>query len=390
VDAPCNYVASTLISNGADPTFDVNRPFPVINRLNLDPIYFYKDLATSFQIPVYGGALPNTWTLLPSVPQGLTVNPSGLITGTPTKLGTTATKGAITDSSTPVGRSTTKDLNFTVVALPTIPTLPDIKSHVGDTVNVPVVVTGGTPKITCQLAGQPSGLTLESTADPQVYAIKGSYAGPVTSTQDFTVKVTCTDHPGSVNDRSVSDTFTQTFYPALQLVAPADQKVTLGSAFNANATASGGDQNFTYSATGLPLGVSITTAGVISGVPTVPGRYVPKITVTDGLGGTLTKTFVLIVETTTSLIFTTPALNAADPTSQVNKPASMTFSTNAALLGLTSAMSATGVPTGMTFNALTRTISGTPTTKGVYPVTVVATTLLPPATSNYTFLWTIQ
>ncbi|NMO53279.1 prepilin-type N-terminal cleavage/methylation domain-containing protein [Actinoplanes sp. TBRC 11911] len=383
----CTYVASTLISNGADPTFDVNRPFPVINRQNLDPVYFFMGMTTSFPIPVYGGTLPNTWSLLPVMPQGLSVNQAGLITGTPTKLGNTATKGTITDATTPVGRSTTKNLNFTVVAQPAL-TLPDVKSHWGDALNIPVVVTGGTGNLKCTLSGQATGLSLATTADPRSFLITGTYSGPGTT---FTMSVNCTDHPGSVNDFPLTATFLQSFYPALQLVAPANQQVTLGSAVNTTATASGGDAKFTYSATGLPLGVSINaTTGAITGVPTIPGRYVPAIKVADGIGGTLTKTFVLTVGTTTSLVFTTPALTTADPTSTVNSPASMTFNTNAALLGLTSTMTATGVPTGMSFNALTRTISGTPNKTGQYNVTMVATTLVPPSTSNYNFIWTIQ
>jgi prepilin-type N-terminal cleavage/methylation domain-containing protein len=383
----CAYVASTLISNGADPTFDVNRPFPVINRQSLDPIYFYMGGATSYQLPVYGGTLPNTWTLLPTMPQGLSVNQGGLVTGTPTKLGNTATKGTITDATTPVGRSTTKDLNFTVVATPGL-ALPDVNSHLGETLSIPVVVTGGTPNLKCTLTGQATGLSLATTADPRSFLINGTYSGSDTV---FTPAVRCVDHPGSVNDRSVIDSFTHIFYPALQLTVPAAQKVTLGSAFNGTATGSGGDAKFTYSATGLPLGVSINaTTGVMTGTPTIPGRYVPAIKVTDGIGGTLTKTFVVTVETTTSLIFTSPALTATDPTSTVGAFASMTFSTNAGLLGLTSTMTATGLPTGMTFNALTRTISGTPSKAGQYPVTVVATTLLPPSTSNYNFIWTVQ
>jgi prepilin-type N-terminal cleavage/methylation domain-containing protein len=384
----CTYIASTLISSGADPTFDVNRPFPVINRQNLDPIYFYMGgAATSYQLPVYGGTLPNTWTLLPTMPQGLSVNQGGLVTGTPTKLGNTATKGTITDSAASVGRSTTKDLNFTVVATPGL-ALADVNSHLGETLSIPIVVTGGTPNLKCTLTGQATGLSLATTADPRSFLITGTYSGSDTV---FTPAVRCVDHPGSVNDRSVIDSFAHTFYPALQLAVPAAQKVTLGSAFTGTATGSGGDAKFTYSATGLPPGVSINaTTGAMTGIPTIPGRYVPAVKVTDGIGGTLTKTFVLTVETTTSLIFTSPALTTADPTSTVGSPASMTFNTNAGLLGLTSTMTATGLPTGMTFNALTKTISGTPSKAGQYTVTVVATTLLPPSTSNYNFIWTIQ
>jgi type II secretory pathway pseudopilin PulG len=395
-DSTCTYVASTLVSRAADPTFDINRPTPVINRNGLNPIYFYRGSAVNYTIPVYGGTLPDKWTLLPTMPAGLTVNQDGVIIGTPTTVGTTATTGEVVDSSKPSGRrSPTTALTFAVVLPPAVSALAAARNHVGEAVSLPIPITGGTANVTCRLSNAPTGLTVDTTTN----TITGSYAGPVTAlSKDFTnIKIICTDRPRSVPDRRASNVYQHTFYPAVTLTPPVDQKITLGSPVTATATAAGGDQAFKYSAINLPVGVTINqTTGAISGTPTVPGRYVPTVTVTDGLGGTggtVSATFVLTVDTpSTSLIFTSPAFtDSLDRTTAVNTPASVgPFTTNAALLGLTASVSPAGLPPGLTYNALTKTISGTPTTPGVYTVTMTATNLLPPATSRYTFLWTIK
>lgn len=373
----CSYVTSTLISRAVDPIFSTNRPLPVINRQNLNPIYFYLGAVTKYTIAVYGGSLPNKWTTLPKVPDGLVIDQNGVITGTPTKIGKVKSSGTVTDFAS---RSNTAELNFEVVAPPTVTVAADIRSHPGDTLNVPVTVTNGTPNIEgCTLTKQPDGVTLEQGGDARTYAIKGTYSGPV---QAFTLKIVCTDRPRSVRDRIAIATPKLSFYPAVQLTAPADQQITLGQSLNATATASGGDQNFTYVATGLPAGVTINaTTGAISGVPTESGRFLPTIEVTDGSGGTVQKAFVVIVNATTSLKFTAPPLNAPDPDAK--------FTTNGQLLGLTTILSATGAPPGVSFNSAAGKFMGNPTTPGTYTVTVVATSILPPATSRYTFLWTV-
>jgi hypothetical protein len=62
----------------------------------------------------------------------------------------------------------------------------------------------------------------------------------------------------------------------------------------ATITATGGTGPYTYSATGLPTGMSISAAGVISGTPAVPGTFYPKFTATDSTPGTPNTTFRVI------------------------------------------------------------------------------------------------
>ena len=46
-------------------------------------------------------------------------------------------------------------------------------------------------------------------------------------------------------------------------------------------TASGGTPPYTWTATGLPAGLSLSTAGVLSGTPTASGSFATTITVKD-------------------------------------------------------------------------------------------------------------
>ncbi len=60
---------------------------------------------------------------------------------------------------------------------------------------------------------------------------------------------------------------------------------TTGNAYNLTMAGTGGSAHYSWSATGLPAGLNINTAGVISGTPTVAGTFSPQITLTDTLTG---------------------------------------------------------------------------------------------------------
>jgi hypothetical protein len=179
------------------------------------------------------------------------------------------------------------------------------------------------------------------------------------------------------------------------LTAPAAQSVNPGSAVAATATAASGTGVYTYALSDAPAGVTINaTTGVISGTPTVAGRYLPKVTVTDsagGTGGTAGQTFELVVATTTKLTFTAPGLVGADRTSASGVATSMPLTTNADILLLKNvSFTITGLPPGLKLNTGQDAISGTPTTKGTYLAKITANSLLPaPQTAVLNLVWTI-
>jgi GH25 family lysozyme M1 (1,4-beta-N-acetylmuramidase) len=69
----------------------------------------------------------------------------------------------------------------------------------------------------------------------------------------------------------------------------ANRSATVGAPISLKLTTSGPDQNAgfapTLKATGLPAGLSMTSAGAVSGWLTKPGTFTVKVTAADGLGG---------------------------------------------------------------------------------------------------------
>ena len=122
-----------------------------------------------------------------------------------------------------------------------------------------------------------------------------------TSTGNYTV---------SVGDSSASLPLTGTLAVAssqlgapVTLANPGPQASLAGSAAS-SVTLSGKDatsgQTLTYSATGLPAGLSISSAGVISGTPTTNGTSTVTVTAKDGNGASAAQSFVWTVSAGTA------------------------------------------------------------------------------------------
>jgi GH25 family lysozyme M1 (1,4-beta-N-acetylmuramidase) len=80
----------------------------------------------------------------------------------------------------------------------------------------------------------------------------------------------------------------------------ANRSSTAGTPISLRVTTSGPDQNAgfapTLKATGLPAGLAMTSAGVITGWPTKPGTYKLTVTAADALGGTGSASFTWTVK----------------------------------------------------------------------------------------------
>src|SRR5581483_1451253 len=129
----------------------------------------------------------------------------------------------------------------------------------------------GTGTLTWSAVNLPTGVAINA----QTGLISGTASGGTR----FLPTVTVTDANGAAH--SVSFEWKVTSATALRVTAPADRADNAGTALSVNAAAAGGTAPYKWTAAGLPAGLSMTTAGVISGTPTAAGSSVVTLTVRD-------------------------------------------------------------------------------------------------------------
>ena len=135
-------------------------------------------------------------------------------------------------------------------------------------------------------SASPAGLSINSST--------GLISGTPTTAGTSSVTVTAKD----TTNASGSASFTWTINPAggntVTVTSPGNQTSTVGTAVSLqiHATDSASGQTLTYSATGLPAGLSINSAtGLISGTPTTAGTSSVTVTATDTTGASGSASF---------------------------------------------------------------------------------------------------
>jgi O-glycosyl hydrolase len=165
-------------------------------------------------------------------------------------------------------------------------------------------------------------------------------------------------------------------------------KVGTAASLQVQASDSGSGQTLTYSASGLPAGLSISSStGLISGTPTTAGTSSVTVTATDGTGASGSATFSWVISSNS----TTNTVTVTNPGSQsgtVGTAASLQIQASDSASGQTLTYSASGLPAGLSISSSTGLISGTPTTAGTSSVTVTATDTTG-ASGSASFTWTI-
>lgn len=248
---------------------------PALTITTISPL-FSGTLGTAYNqtLSASGGKLPYQWSIASGSTDGLTLDPnSGVIQGTPQKTGTFTFVVEVSDNA---GNSATQQFSL-VVNAPTL-TLIGSGSLLSGSVGVsysqklPLTVTGGTAPYTWSIPPSVPGLTF----DPINVVLSGIPTAPGT----FSLPVTVTDSAGITASKSLSVTIA----PAALSIATSRQLPdgALNSPYSQALSASGGSPPFTWSANGLPGGLSINGAtGVISGTPTAAGSFGIAITVSD-------------------------------------------------------------------------------------------------------------
>lgn len=187
----------------------------------------------------------------------------------------------------------------------------------------------------------PSGLSMNSTGE-----IQGAPASGSAGTYNFGVQAV----DGKL--ATVTRNFTLIVSLALNISTSSFPPALSGQWYTQVVSASGGSGVYTWSATGLPVGISIApTTGVVSGNPVLNGSYAPTITVTDSNGLTNSKVIALNVTSPPSIsTITLPAAEAGKPYNQAlvatsgQSPYSFSISSGQLPQGL--ALSSAGVISG--------------------------------------------
>ena len=171
---------------------------------------------------------------------------------------------------------------------------------------------------------------------------------------------------------------------------PGSQTGTVGTAASLQiaATDSASGQTLTYSATGLPAGLSINSStGLITGTPTTAGSNSVTVTAKDTTGATGSASFTWTINSATGNTVT--VTNPGSQTGTVGTAVSLQIHATDSASGQTLTYSATGLPAGLSISSTTGLITGTPTTAATSSVTVTVKDTTG-ATGSAAFSWTIS
>ncbi|MBS9721441.1 putative Ig domain-containing protein [Tianweitania sp. BSSL-BM11] len=322
--------------------------------------------AYSQSLDASGGNAPYTFTLSAgALPTGLTLTSNGVLSGTPRSGGSFNFSVTATDASGSSGPySGSRSYTMTVEA-PTIVVAPASLANATRNVAYSQTLTafGGTaPHSFAVTAGSlPNGLTL---------ALNGALSGTPTVAGQFTFTATATDSSTGTGPYSGSRSYTlNVAAPTITLAPNALPDGTVAQAYSQTITAAGGTAPYTYAATSgaLPAGVTLTTAGTISGTPTSGGAFSFDVTATDANGNPGVQSYTFRIGAPTLAI---APLSVPDATTRIAYSQTLTASGGTAPYSF--AVTAGALPAGLTLST-GGALSGTTTAAGSYAFSVTAT-----------------
>jgi hypothetical protein len=257
----------------------------------------FVDVPVSLQLVAQNAAGPVTWAANGPLPPGLSLSPTGLVSGTPSQSGSYNINFSLHDGVDTVWHGV--NLNVYDVQITTPGALPNATQGVA--YSTTILATGGAGGHTFTSSNLPFGFTLSESG-----VLDGTPTGPGKLSFD----VTATDTAGvsyskrlSLNVIGLPRVLPRVgpysgFFPDCAFFVPCSFGVSVTS---------GGVGPFTWSATGLPPGMSLKSGdgmtqwyvtpgdAEIVGVPTQLGTFNVQVTVTDAEGAQATNTFPLFV-----------------------------------------------------------------------------------------------
>ncbi|HEY4842296.1 MAG TPA: Ig domain-containing protein, partial [Terriglobales bacterium] len=312
-----------------------------------------------------GGISPYRWTVTAgSLPAGLSLNANtGVISGTPTGtfVGTVNFTVTATDSETPTAKTANANLGIAISVAPlSVTTSGSLAVGVVSSQysGATLQATGGiTPYTWSVTTGSlPAGLTLN--------AATGAISGTPTAsgTANFTVTVTDSETPTA---KTATANLSIVVNPALSVTTNSLPAGVIGTSYSQTLAGAGGITPYTWSITtgSLPTGLSLNAStGAISGTPsgTFTGTVSFTVTVTDNESPTKKS-----ASANLSIVMSAPPLSVTTQSlaggTIGNVYTNQTLQATGGIAPYTWAVTTGSLPSGLSLNAATGVISGTPT-----------------------------
>ena len=366
------HVIEFFISDSSTPSRTTSRKLDLTvsnSALTISPLtlksatlnnnYFQRITASG------GSGVYTSWALKvgDSLPTGLSLGAPGTdyidILGTPTDGAPPPFTLVVKDS---LGFPAQQTFTLTVNPEPTITaaSLALVKNTTETaTYSAALATTGGTGPFTWAVSGGslPSGVTLDPTTGLLSGAVglstANSYVFSVTATDVNLAVATALNIPLTVYAKPV---ITTSLLPNWDALTPYPSPTQM--------TNSGGSPPLTWSATGMPPGLTLSSSGAVLGTPTTPGTYSIVVTATD-------RSSVSSAPANFSVVIAA-ALAMTTPTSLPNGELLLGYgpitATSTGGTG-TKTWTAINMPPGVTISS-SGVISGTPTTASEYTPTI--------------------
>jgi len=212
--------------------------------------------------------------------------------------------------------------------------------------------TGGTVPYTWSLTSGtlPAGLGLDANT--------GTIDGTPTAATSASITVEVVDSATPANSASATFTFS---IAAVNITTKSLPNGSLNNPYNATLQATGGTLPYTWtvSSGALPTGLTLSSAGAITGTPTAGGVASFTVQVTDSEKPAVSTTATLSIS-----ISPVSLTNTSLPNGIVGAPYSFTPNALGGVAPYTWSMPSGALPQGLSFDPTTGDITGTPTAAG--------------------------
>ncbi|WP_131539330.1 beta strand repeat-containing protein, partial [Pedobacter nototheniae] len=368
-------VRATDSSTGTGSPFSGTRVYSVVVGapiITIDPVTLPNSkIGTAYTQTVVasGGTASYVYSITSgTLPAGISFSSLGTFNGTPIAGGTFNFTISAIDATTGTGAPFAGSRAYTLtVDAPTISIAPTILPTpiAGSSYSQTITASGGTSGYSYAITSGalPAGITLSS---------NGIISGIATTTGTFNFIISATDASAGAGPYTGSRVFTlNVAAPVISVTPVLLPSASIAGAYTQSLSATGGTAPYTYAITAgsLPAGITLSTAGVLSGTPTGGGIFNFTVAASDATaGGTYSGLRSYSLNVNAPAI--TLSLTAATVT--VGVPYSRNLSASGGTAPYTYAITGGSLPSGLTL-ASNGVISGTPTAGGSFNFTATAT-----------------